>query len=154
MIRNLLCYIGLMMMMSLYILSGISNITNPEAGAAVLFGSNFPLMLSKVGITLNRDEYILLVRASGVIFLSLSLFILLGVGRCFFVFLLAVCTAVITVAFHVNLEDPMDTSMENQFHFMKNTAIIGSLLFVSGSCYPGRQYAAARAAVSHSKKSN
>lgn len=146
MIRNFLRYIGLLCILAVYIASGLQKITQPALSAALLAKSNFPRMLNVVGVTLTPHEYTYLIQATGAIFVSFSLFILLGVGRSFFSFLLAIGTVIITLAFHVNLENPQETSEEQLQHVFKNLSIVGAFLFVSGSGHRRGQYSRAREA--------
>ncbi|KPA82256.1 putative mitochondrial hypothetical protein [Leptomonas pyrrhocoris] len=144
MLRNLIRYTGLALIVLIFIASGVQKLAAPSIGAALLSKSNFPRMLSWVGLSLSPSQYLNLIRATGAIFVSFSLFILLGVGRSFFSFLLAIGTVVITIAFHVDLDAPASTSEENAQHVLKNVALIGALLFVSGSGHRSRRYMNAR----------
>lgn len=152
--RNLIRYTGLVLIVLIFIASGVHKLAAPSVGAALLAKSNFPRMLSWVGLSLSAPQYISLIRVTGVIFVSFSLFILLGVGRSFFAFLLAVGTVVITVAFYIDFDHPEYTKEENVQHILKNMAIVGALLFVSGSGHRSRRYMEAKVANAESKKKN
>ncbi|EPY28542.1 DoxX [Strigomonas culicis] len=155
--KNLIRYLGLILILIPYIGSGLQKITNPAVGAALLAKSNFPKMLALGDIHLGMSEYIYLIQATGVIFLTFSLFILLAVGRSFFCFLMAIGTLIITVAFHMNWENPLETSEQDLIHVSKNLALTGAFLFVCGSGHRSRKYSRAHAEVEKqqsSKKSN
>ncbi|KAF8276981.1 hypothetical protein BCY84_18964 [Trypanosoma cruzi cruzi] len=134
-LRSAIRYIGLVQILLIFIASGFQQISNPAVSAALLAKSNFPKMLKMAGVgyRLSASEYTTLIQASGALFLGFSLFILLGVGRCFFAFMLALSTVLVTIAFHVDPENPAKTSNTDFFHVLKNISIVGALLFVAGS---------------------
>ncbi|CBZ30318.1 conserved hypothetical protein [Leishmania mexicana MHOM/GT/2001/U1103] len=146
MLRNLLRYVGLVLVLLFFIASGIEKLAAPSVGAAFLSKSNFPRMLIKMGVRLSPSEYIHVVRLAGVMCVSFSLFILLGVGRSFFSFVMATGMIIATVAFYVDLDYPFDTPEENVQHILKNASIVGALLFVTGSGHRSRRYNQARVA--------
>lgn len=152
MVRNLMRYTSLVLIVLIFIVSGIYKLAVPSVGAALLAKSNFPRMLSWVGVTLSPPQYVSLIRATGAIFVSFSLFILLGVGRSFFSFLLAMSTIVITIAFYIDFDRIEDTSEENVQQILKNISIVGALLFVSGSGHRSRRYIDAKVANEENKK--
>ncbi|KAK7200762.1 hypothetical protein NESM_000134400 [Novymonas esmeraldas] len=156
MLRNLLRYTGLILVLLIFIASGVHKLAAPSVGAALLAKSNFPRMLAVIGVSLSPSEYVHVIRATGVIFVSFSLFILLGVGRSFFSFLMAIGTVIITVAFYIDLDHPSATTEENMQHILKNISITGALLFVSGSGHRSRRYSQARVSSEgdRSKKNN
>ncbi|KEG13555.1 DoxX [Trypanosoma grayi] len=153
-LRGGIRYIGLVLILIVYIASGLQNISNPSVSAALLAKSNFSKMLQMMGVdyTLRAADYTAVVQATGAVFLGFSLFILLGVGRCFFAFMLALATAVVTVTFHVNLENPLRISDNDLFHCMKNISVIGALLFVAGSGHRTHRYTQACQEVQAAKK--
>lgn len=153
-IRNVLRYTGLMLIVAIFIVSGLFKITDPGVGAAMLAQSNFPHIVSLAGVQLDAEQYRLIIQATGVIFVSFSLFILLGVGRSFFAFLLAMGTVFITVCFFVDLDDPLGATVEKQQRCMSNLAIVGGFLFIAGSGTRSRQYAQARERAAQEKKKN
>lgn len=134
----LLRFVGLILLLTIFIASGYFKIVAPKDQAAYLSKSNFPLIFNEVtklaGVSykLAPQDYVLIIQAAGGIFVSLSAFIILGVGRSFFAFLLALGTAFITVCFHLNITNPALTSKDDQVHVLKNLAIIGGLLYVAG----------------------
>ncbi|KPI90461.1 hypothetical protein ABL78_0391 [Leptomonas seymouri] len=152
MLRNLIRYTGLVLMVLIFISSGVHKLATPSVGAALLAKSNFPRMLSWVGLSLSPPQYVILIRATGLIFVSFSLFILLGVGRSFFSFLLAIGTVIITVAFNLDLNHPQNTSEVNVQQILKDVAIAGALLFVAGSGHRSRRYNEAKVASQESNK--
>lgn len=152
MLRNLIRYTGLVLIVLIFIASGVHKLAAPSVGAALVAKSNFPRMLSLVGVKLSPPQYVSLIRATGVIFVSFSLFILLGVGRSFFSFLLAVGTVIITVAFFIDFDHPEKTSEENVQRIMANLSIVGALLFVAGSGHRSRRYIEAKVASEESRK--
>lgn len=152
MLRNLIRYSGLVLIVLVFVASGVHKLAAPSVGAALLSKSNFPRMLSLVGVSLSPPQYVSLIRATGVIFVSFSLFILLGVGRSFFSFLLAMGTIVITVAFFVDFDHPESTSEENWQHILTNLSIVGALLFVAGSGHRSRRYIEAKVASEENRK--
>lgn len=144
MLRNFIRYTGLVLILLVFIGSGVQKLATPSVGAALLAKSNFPRMVAVTGITLSPSDYIHLIRATGVIFVSFSLFILLGVGRSFFAFLMAIGMVIITAAFYLDLDNPSATSEANVQHIFKNVSIIGALLFVAGSGHRSHRYKQAR----------
>ncbi|GET92271.1 hypothetical protein, conserved [Leishmania tarentolae] len=146
MLRNLIRYVGLVLVLLLFIFSGIDTLAAPSVGAAFLAKSSFPHMLATMGFTLSPSEYVYVVRSAGVMSVSFSLFILLGVGRSFFSFLMAAGMMIATVAFYVDFDYPFDSLQENVTHILKNTSIVGALLFVTASGHRSRRYNQARAA--------
>ncbi|CAG9582085.1 conserved hypothetical protein [Leishmania major strain Friedlin] len=156
MLRNLIRYVGLVLVLLFFITNGIDKLAAPSVGAAFLAKSNFPRMVAKMGIKLSPSEYIYVVRTAGVMSVTFSLFILLGVGRSFFSFLMAIGMILTTVAFYVDLDYPFDTAEENVHHILKNASLVGALLFVTGSGHRSRRYSQARVAPdsSRAKKNN
>ncbi|KAG5467853.1 hypothetical protein LSCM4_00939 [Leishmania orientalis] len=156
MLRNLIRYTGLVLVLLVFIFSGIDKLAAPSVSAALLAKSNFPRMLATMGIQLSPTECIHVVRAVGVTCVSFSLFILLGVGRSFFSFLMAIGMVIATVALYVDFDYPLATSEENTKHILENMSIAGALLFVSGSGHRSRRYSQARVASDsdRAKKSN
>ncbi|EPY40060.1 DoxX [Angomonas deanei] len=152
--RNLLRYVGLILILAIYVVSGLHKIMDPSAGAAMLAKSNFPKMIAPLGVVLGMEEFIYVIQATGVIFLSFSLFILLGVGRSFFSFLMAIGTIIITVAFFVNLDDPLNVTEENGIHIMQNLGLVGGFLFVAGSGHRSQKYSKAHQEAQHNAKKN
>lgn len=152
MLRNLIRYTGLVLVVLIFIASGVHKLAVPSVGAALLAKSNFPRMLSWVGLSLSPPQYVSLIRATGVIFVSFSLFILLGVGRSFFSFLLAMGTIVITIAFYIDFDHIEDISEENVQHILKNISIIGALLFIAASGHRSSRYIEAKVANEENKK--
>ncbi|KAG5468254.1 hypothetical protein LSCM1_02232 [Leishmania martiniquensis] len=146
MLRNLIRYTGLVLVLLAFIFSGIDKLAAPTVGAALLAKSNFPRMLAAMGMRLSPTECIHVVRAVGAISVSFSLFILLGVGRSFFSFVLAVGVFIATVALYVDVDYPLATSEENAKHILHNLSVAGALLFVSGSGHRSRRYSQARVA--------
>lgn len=143
--KNLIRYLGLILILLPYIGSGLQKITSPSIGAVLLAKSNFPKMLAWVDIHLGMNEYMYVIQGTGVIFLTFSLFILLAVGRSFFCFLMAIGTLIMTVSFHMNWENPMATSEQDLIHVSKNLALTGAFLFVCGSGHRSRKYSQAHA---------
>ncbi|KAH9577588.1 hypothetical protein LSM04_008760 [Trypanosoma melophagium] len=152
--RTALRYLGLFLILAVFITSGLQEIVNPSIGAALLAKSNFPQMLQMLGVQyrLHAADYTAIIQATGAIFLGFSLFILLGVGRGFFAFMLAMGTIVVTLAFHVNLENPMATRESEVFHIMKNLSITGALLFVAGSGHRSHNFSKAHREVHQEQK--
>ncbi|ORC93597.1 DoxX [Trypanosoma theileri] len=154
--RTFLRYLGLLFILAVFIASGLQQIVNPSVGAALLAKSNFPQMLQMLGVQyrLRAVDYTAVIQATGAVFLGFSLFILLGVGRGFFAFMLALGTIVVTIAFHVNLENPRATTENDLFHVMKNLSITGALLFVAGSGHRSHNFSKAHREVlqEHKKK--
>ncbi|CAJ1007797.1 hypothetical protein Q4I28_003110 [Leishmania naiffi] len=140
MLRDLLRYTGLTLVLLVFITSGIDKLASPSVGAAQLAKSKFPRMLAAMGATLSPSEYIHLVRGTGVICVCFSLFILLGVGRSFFSFLMAIGMIISTVAFYVDYDYPLAITEGNIQHMLKNMSVAGALLFVSGSGHRSRRY--------------
>lgn len=139
--RNALRYLGLMMILALYVVAGTECLTNPTAGVAALSRSNLPLLVRRGGFSLTTDDYRELVRGTGIAFLSCSLLIMLGVGRGFFAFVLAAATVAITVLFFVNIDNPMATSPDHMTMILISSAVTGGLLFVAGSGHRKRRAA-------------
>ncbi|RNF14407.1 DoxX [Trypanosoma conorhini] len=144
-LRSAIRYLGLILILLIFIATGFQHISNPSVSAALLAKSQFPRMLKMTGVEyrLSASDYALFIQASGALFLAFSLFILLGVGRCFFALLLAMSTLLLTVAFHVNIDDPMRISNNDLFQLMKNLSIVGALLFVAGSGQRSHRYSKA-----------
>jgi uncharacterized membrane protein YphA (DoxX/SURF4 family) len=132
-------FIGLVFLVAVFVLSGYNKIVDPTGPANYLAKSNFPLIVNEalklvdIKYKLTAQDYVLLIRVTGGIFVSFSAFIVLNVGRSFFSFLLALFLAFITVSFHVTLPKPETTPVADQIQVLKNLAIIGGLLFVAGS---------------------
>ncbi|RNF10349.1 DoxX [Trypanosoma rangeli] len=143
--RSAIRYFGLILILIPFIAAGFQLISNPAVSAVLLAKSNFPKMLKMAGVEyrLSASDYAVLTQAFGALLLAFSLFILLGVGRCFFALLLVISTFVLTVAFHVNLDDPMKITDSDLFQLMKNVSIIGALLFVAGSGRLSHRYSMA-----------
>ncbi|KAG5493948.1 hypothetical protein JKF63_01780 [Porcisia hertigi] len=156
MLRNLIRYTGLTLVLLIFIVSGIDKLAAPSVSAAHLAKSNFPRMIAVMGIKLSPAEYVHLIRATGVLFVSSSLFILLGVGRTFFSLLMALSMMITTLAFYVDFDEPLASSEENLQNLLKNLSMVGALLFVSGSGQRSRRYTQAYAArdTDRAKKSN
>ncbi|KAG8340344.1 hypothetical protein ERJ75_001414900 [Trypanosoma vivax] len=135
MICVLIRLIGLTLTVALFVACGFQCITNPAVTSAMLARSNFPKLLQLAGVqhTLTAEEYTLIVQGTGAALVGFSLFVVLGVGRSFFAFLLAVLFAAVTVVFHINLSNPMSISEANALHVAKNVSIVGALLFVTGT---------------------
>lgn len=132
-------FIGLVFLVAVFVASGLNKILTPTEPAGYLAKSNFPLIFNEalklvdLKYKLTTQDFILLIRVTGGIFVSFSAFIILGVGRSFFSYLLALFLAFITVSFHVSLPNVAATSVNDQIQVLKNLAIIGGLLFVAGS---------------------
>lgn len=133
-------FVGIVCLLTIFVLSGYNKIVNTKEAATYLSKSNFPFFFAKViaplGINykLTSADYTLLIQATGGIFIAFSGFIFLGVGRRFFSFLLAVGLVFITACFHVDVKNPAATKEAEMIHALKNLAIIGGLLIVaSGS---------------------
>lgn len=141
-------FIGLVFLVAVFVLSGYNKIVDPTGPASYLAKSNFPLIFNEalklvdLKYKLTSQDYVLLIRVTGGIFVSFSAFIVLNVGRSFFSFLLALFLAFITVSFHVTLPKPETTPVAEQIQVLKNLAIIGGLLFVAGSGSRSRKVAA------------
>lgn len=134
-LRSVVRYIGLMMILALYIDAGVEQLLHPDVGASRLVNSYFPYYLEVAGVHLPFSHYRQLIQATGAAFLSLSIFVLLGVGRGFFAFLLAMGTLCATLVFFVDPRNPQAVRPEQQAMILVNTAIAGGLLCVTGSVH-------------------
>ncbi|AAZ10844.1 uncharacterized protein TEOVI_000666300 [Trypanosoma equiperdum] len=145
-------YFGLIFLLTVFIASGVQIMMYPTSGAMMLAKSNFPKLLEMAGIQyrLSVAEYTMVVQGIGASCIGFSLLMLLGVGRSFFAFLLAVLVSLLTLAFHIDLRAPTKMSETNAFQVLKNAAIFGGLMFVAGSS--GRSRAAPRAATNATGK--
>lgn len=135
MFRSLVRYFGLILILLIFVVTGLQNIQNPTVAASLLAKSNLPKLLQLAGVEyrLRPTDYALLVQASGAAFVGFSLFVLLNVGRGFFAFLLALCTIAVTVIFHVNLKSPTTMSNAEFFHLLKNVSITGAMFFIAAN---------------------
>lgn len=133
----MLRFLGLVCLLTVFLASGYNKVTAPKEQAVYLSKSNFGVIFSavakQIGISykLTPADYVLLVQVAGTVFISFSLFILLGVGRSFFSILLALGLAFITVCFHVNIANPAATPVPEIIQVLKNLSIFGGLLYVA-----------------------
>lgn len=151
-------FIGLLLLVAIFAVSGYFKITAPDAAALKLSKSSFPylfneaLKLATLKYKLTAADYVLLIRATGGIFVAFSAFIVLNIGRRFFSFLLALFLAFITVSMHLTLPKVDATPMDEQVQVLKNLAIIGGLLFVAGSGGARRAATTVETAAKNKKK--
>jgi uncharacterized membrane protein YphA (DoxX/SURF4 family) len=137
--RNMLRFLGLISLVAIFAASGYFKIVSPQGSATYLAKSNFPMIvnealkLAQLKYKLTANDYVLIIQATGGIFVSFSAFIVLNIGRRFFSFLLAMGLVFITACFHVNIANPAATSQEEQIQVLKNLAIVGGLLVVAGT---------------------
>lgn len=128
-------FLALVLLVTIFVMSGVHKVTNPDAIAGHILAGGLPKFLKTNGIPvkLGKDEARLLALAVGGSFIGLSAFIVLGVMRSFSALLLAFILVNVTVFMHVNLENPAATSENDMIQVMKNMSIIGGLLFVATS---------------------
>lgn len=140
MFRAAIRFLGLICMTSAFVISGLHKITDASMEAVQLSKTSFPYMMVKANVSLSAHDYVLIEQAVGALYVIFSLFIILGVGRAFFSFLLALLLTLVTVAYHVDINSTRYIQHSHILPFLKNLSMIGGLLFVAGSGRRSRRY--------------
>ncbi|CCW60609.1 unnamed protein product [Phytomonas sp. EM1] len=155
MLRNIIRFLGLSLILSIFVVTSINSFLYPYPAGAVLAKSNLPFILSWFDISLTGSQYVHLAQANGAVIFALSLFIILGVGRSFFSFMLALHTILMATLYHVDMRDPIATSEGDRIQITRYLSHAGALLFVSASRQGYKYVARYRTSpVERSKKEN
>jgi uncharacterized membrane protein YphA (DoxX/SURF4 family) len=136
---GLLRTIGIIALVAFTLLSGVMMAQDPKPFAANILKGNLPELLKQAqiekhvkGFKFGEKEATILAQATGGAMAASSLFIIVGLGRAFFAFLLALLMAVITVCQHLDIKNPQKTTQAEQIQCWKNLALIGGLLILAG----------------------
>ncbi|CCW66571.1 unnamed protein product [Phytomonas sp. Hart1] len=133
MVRIMIRFLGLILILSIFVITSINSFIYPYPAGAVLAKSNLPLILSWFDILLTGTQYVHLAQGSGAMVFAFSLFILLGVGRTFFSLMLAFHTMLMAILYHVDMKDPIMTSESDRMQIIRYLSHTGALLFVAAS---------------------
>lgn len=112
---------------------GTSCVLHPDVTAFYLEQTNILLFLNYYSVALEEECIQQIVRGLGGLMILCSTFILAGVYRKFFSFFLAMMFAGGTAVFHIFSKETHMVTQEEKVDLLKNIAIIGGLLYVSGS---------------------
>jgi uncharacterized membrane protein YphA (DoxX/SURF4 family) len=126
--------IALILLVAVFVASGLTKITDPKPMAKHMMSSPFPKYVTKYThhkITEQESEH--LIQGIGAVMVAGSAFCVLGICRRFWAFILALTLLPITAFMHVNLDHPEKTDQQGQIHVLKNLSLIGGLLYVAFS---------------------
>ena len=135
---SILRTIGLTFLVALCLFSGVMKIQTPAPFVKMVQAGALPALLQKAqiakhvpGFKFTDKEATLLVQAVGAVMVATSVMIIVGLGRRFAAFVLALVLIAITVCQHVDINDPTKTKQEEQMIAFKNLGIVGGLLVVA-----------------------
>lgn len=156
MFRNILRFLGLLLMTSLFLATGMSCLLHPNATVAYLEENSLLFILRDLGLGFfdpaNRPVLEIATRVIGGVVMFFSTCVLLGVYRRFFALLLAVLYAVcLTVDLWLQVNSFSGLSHYHKMEILKALSIVGGLLFVVGSGR-GSRYTRAKAMYDAEKK--
>lgn len=131
--RNVLRFVALMLQVSIFLVCGLSCVAHPHTTAEYVERTKFLLTLQQVGVALDKLSLVFCIRVAGIVLCCSTLFVLLGLYRRFFAFILALMYISGTFLAQINFKSAAELSADEKIEILKGVSIAGGLLFVSFS---------------------
>ena len=134
-------FLGTVLLVAIFIASGVSKIQNPEPiGQVIKNSANIQLAVQTAGYTPKAEEYTLAAKAIGGIEVAAAVLLVFGLCGCLPILTLVIFTIGATITVHIpDIKNPAGVlaNKEDVINCLKNLSIIGGLFLACSGAAAG-----------------